>query len=726
MNRTATLAYMLLVGVSPFALLPVSAQAQEAVQPEDVDERATLPTVTVTAARREQSAQSVPITITVLSGDQLEARGIESSLELEQVTPGLIYSSQTNFSQPYIRGIGTDITTPGSAPSVATYVDGVYQTSSYLGIRQLSAIDRIEVLKGPQGTLYGRNATGGAINIQTKDPTQEFQANASATIGNYNLFQAKGYISGGLAENVSANLAISAETRDGYGEVLNTGADYNISEYIYGRGKVLFDLSDQWSLLLTGQYIDVEGGPVGYTYFDRFGSVPAIPALGGNITIHSQDIYSAYPAGATGDMTQGSARLRYRGDNFEFTSLTAYNKLSSHLFPEFVSADIPVFNFDGEEISSESFQQDFIFQGDSGKLKWLAGFSYFQDDSRFDPISIYVGPSLATRTFAYYDTVSYAGFLELTYPLTDNLSVTGGIRQTSEEKTQARLDVYDAAGGVISSTPENDVSWDNTSYKLGFDYRFGDALLFAKVETGFKSGTYNAQVPFASIPPEEVTAYEAGIKSDLAGGRIRFNGSVFYYEYTDLQSQYVDVATGAALLQSAEEAEVIGAELQFDALLTDNLTLTSGISLLDTEYTKFLSEGSFVPNALLIGPGTPGNSSSILDVSGNKITRTPPFTINVGLDYSKQLTNGTLGASLSYYYSDKFYFDVSNRVYQDAYGLLNARLSYTLPNDRVTVSLWGNNLTDEEPIQGISINNLGDRGTLGEPLTYGVSLSVVY
>lgn len=726
MKRTHSLAWILLAGTSPLMIGSLPAHAQETEQASAADERATLPTVTVTATRREESAQDIPIAITVLSGAQLEARGIESSLELEQVTPGLVYSSQTNFSQPYIRGIGTDITTPGSAPSVATYVDGVYQTSSYLGIRQLSAIDRIEVLKGPQGTLYGRNATGGAINIQTKDPTTDFEANASATAGNFNLFQFKGYVSGALAENVSANLAISAETRDGYGEVLNTGAEYNVSEYIYGRGKILFDLSDRWSLLLTGQYIDIEGGPVGYTYFDEFGSVPVPPAIGGNITFRSQDIYAAYPAQAKGDMTQGSARLRYQGDGFEFTSLTAYNKLSSRLFPEFVSADVPVFNFDGEVISSESFQQDFTFQGGGDRLKWLAGLSYFQDDSRFDPISIYVGPSLATRTFAYYDTVSYAGFLELTYLLTDRLSVTGGIRQTSDEKTQARLDVFDAAGGVISSTPKNDVSWDNTSYKLALDYKLDNALLYAKVETGFKSGTYNSQVPFAAIAPEEVTAYEVGFKSDLAGGRVRLNGSAFFYEYTDLQSQYTDVNTGTALLQSAEKAEITGAEFQIDALLTDNLTFTSGISLLDSEYKEFLSEGSFVPNAILFGPGTPGNSSAILDVAGNKLTRTPPFTINVGLDYSRELANGRLGASVGYYYSDKFYFDVANRIYQDAYGLLNARLSYTLPGDRVTMSVWGNNLTDEDPIQGISINTLGDRGTLGEPQTYGITLSVAF
>ncbi len=717
------------------AVTGFAASGEARAQTEDVVEgrpaTAAIDDIVVTANRRSENLQSTPLTITALGGEQLIDLGVTSSLELQKVTPGLFYGNNGGFAQPYIRGVGTAITVPGAESSVATFIDDVYQSQPFFTIQSLNAIDRVEVLKGPQGVLYGRNATGGAIRIQTRNPSDRFETDNELTYGNYDQLRFNGYVSGPLSDTLSANLAVVLTDRDGFGRILNGSGRVSSEQYASVRAKLGWDATENLNILLTGYYFDEsDRNNTATTYSDRFGSIPTAVGLGGQVTYYSQDIYSSYPIGNKIESVGGNARITWEGADITVTSISALSKLTYTQGGDFLSASIPIFNFQARDGGGNSFYQTLEAVGTAGPFEWVVGGSFTDDEGRFDTLDVFVGPNLATQTFAQVSTRAYALYARGSYDLTDRLNVTAGLRYTDERKSQDRIEVFNAAGVRTSLTPKSSRSWSKVTWQGLVKYQLDEAMLYAKVETGFKSGTVNTLVPGGYIDPETITSYEAGIKSDLLDRRLRVNLSGFYYKYKNLQQQYNDVATGASLLESAERARVYGGELQIEAAPTDRLRLSASANLMKGTFVDFLSGGQFVPRALTNpvppggtpGPANAGNIVTTLDVSGNRMMRAPDFTGTVSASYTVPFANGSsLDANASYYYSSKVYFDASNRLVQPSYGLLDARLTYQLPGERISLSLWGRNLTDETYIAGSALSANGDQIRLGTPRQYGVT-----
>lgn len=696
------------------------------------EEQSGLQDIVVTANRRSQSAQSAPLAIAALGAEQIISRGITDSQQLQKAVPGLFYGNNAGFAQPYIRGIGTGITVPGAESSVATFIDDVYQSQPFFTIQTLNAVDRIEVLKGPQGTLYGRNATGGAIRIETRNPSDHFETDNELIYGNYDYKRLNSYISAPLAEGVGANLAVVVSDRDGFGKILNRpGERVNSERFVSLRGKLAIALAANFDARLTGYYMhENDTKNTATTYSDRFGSIPTAVGLGGLVTYYSQDIYASYPVDNGIDAAGGNLRLRWHGPGVTVTSVSAYSDLSYISGGDFLSASIPIFNFQARKGRAHGFYQSLEVLGDSnGPFTWLVGGNYVDDSASFDRLIVFSGPNLASQSVATVKTKAYAVYGEASYKLTDRLTATGGLRYSDETKTQARVDAYNGAGTLLSSAPRRSRDWSQVTYKALLRYQLDQAMVYAKIETGFKSGTVNTLVPGSFISPEKITSYEAGVKSDLFDRTVRLNLSGFYYDYRNLQQQYNDIATGSSLLESAQKARVYGGEMEFNALVTPDLQLSLTGNLMKGEFVAFQSRGQFVPRASISppppgGPITSANAGNVVqlaDVSGNRLVRAPTFTGTASIEYKVPLGDGSLVANASYYYSTKLYFDASNRIKQPAYNLVDGRITYNFPGDRISASLWGQNLTNATYIQGSALSATGDQIRIASPRQYGVS-----
>ncbi len=702
---------------------PVAAPAAE-----EQGEAGPLGEIIVTANRRSTNLQNTPISITALGGEALETQGINDTIALQQVTPGLTFNQNSSFAQPYIRGIGTDITTPGSESSVATFIDGVYQPFPFVGVQVLNAIESIEVLKGPQGTLYGRNATGGSINIQTRNPDKDFVAEGDFTYGNFDAKLGRVYLSVPLGDNLAWNIAGVISSRDGYGTNLTTGADYNSENYKYIRSKLRWNPTDALEVTLSGYYFRRnDDSNMAYTYDPRWGSIPAPAALGGNVSILSQDVYTAYPIANRIRDYGGNLRVALDVGPGTLTSITAFQRARAFIGPDFVSTDVPIFNFKADDNTGRNFSQDLYYSGDLGDASFVVGGTYATASARFDPLVIILGTTPSQNSFQYVDTDAFAAYGELTYKLTDRLSVTGGIRYSNEKKTQDRLDIFLADGTPVSSTPRSSKSWNNVSYKALAQYDLGDAMLYAKFESGFKSGSVVAAEPGLYIEPETIDSYEVGLKSELLGRSLRFNLAGFYYNYKNVQVQYTDTTTGQALVESADKARIWGIEAQLTAAPSDNFTFNLGFNYLNTKYIDFVSSGAFVPNTVLVGPGVPGNSNVTLDVSGNDLVRSPPVTVSADVNWKIPFANGgSLNNSASIYLSDSYFFEVTNRTRQKSYALVGAQARYDFPDERFSLAVFGRNLTNTRYLTSLAPNSFGDAGQLAPPRTYGVTVSAKF
>ncbi len=726
--------HLLRCGVALGVLLaPLAAHAQDETAPpvsaaaEAEGDAGPLGEIIVTANRRATNLQNTAISITAIGGEMLETQGINDTIALQQVTPGLTFNQNSSFAQPYIRGIGTDITTPGSESSVATFIDGVYQPFPFVGVQVLNAIESIEVLKGPQGTLYGRNATGGSINVQTRNPDKDFVAEGDFTYGNFDAKLGRVYISVPLGDNLAFNVAGAISSRDGYGTNLTTGEDYNRENYKYIRGKLRWNPTDTLEVLLSGYYFRRnDDSNMAYTYDPRWGSIPAPTALGGNVSLLSHDVYTAYPLINRIRDYGGNLRLNLEAGPGTLTSITAFQRARAFIGPDFVSTDVPIFDFQADD-TGRNFSQDLYYSGDLGDASFVVGGTYAKASARFDPLLVLLGTTPATNSFQYVDTEAFAAYGELTYKLSDRLSVTGGVRYSNEKKTQDRLDTFLPDGTQIVSTPRSSRRWDNVSFKALAQYDLGDAMVYAKFESGFKSGSVIAAEPGLYVEPETIDSWEVGLKSELLDRTLRFNVAGFYYTYKNVQVQYTDTTTGQALVESADKARIWGVEAQLTAAPSDNFTFNLGFNYLNSRYVDFISSGAFVPNTILVGPGVPGNGNVTLDVAGNDLVRSPPITISTDVNWKVPFADGSsLNSSASLYFSDSYFFEVTNRTRQKAYAVAGAQIRYDFAGDKFSVAVFGRNLTNTRYLTSLAPNSFGDAGQLAPPRTYGVTLSAKY
>jgi len=699
--------------------------------------------IVVTATRRAENLQDVPIAISAFTSNELAASGITTIGDLQAQTPGLSVANQAATMTVFIRGVGSPDPTAGQEGAIATYVDGVYIASPMGAMFEFNNIDRVEVLKGPQGTLFGRNATGGLIHIITRDPSAEPTMQGSVSYGNYDTVEGKLYGSMGLTDNVAADLALLYRNQnEGYGRNIDTGRETGFAGDKFGaRTKVLATPGDDTTITFSADYFRLKNGDVGVARNIHPGT-----SLFVNGATYSGDYYDI-----TGDNhplfeteTWGAAlTIAHEFGAFEVKSITAYRELEGIQRFDNDSTALPVFNVSIDQQVGETFTQEVqLLSAPDSPFKWILGAFYLKDESGFggtNGIGIFGGAFAGdgiggVQIKNLIETESYALFGESTFSLTESTDLTLGLRWTNDERTISGKTEFIALGDsipggtVIDALPSPTSSFDeeSPSWRVVLEHSFSDETMgYFSYNRGFKSGNFTttdaAAAPFLS---EEIDAYEIGMKTQLLDGRLQFNAAVFYYDYTNLQQPNFE--GGFLITSNAGGAEIRGLDIEGQFLATEQLRFRFGASLLDSEYTDFPAAPCTRP--LPIGGGNlGGNEQFSCDVSGNEVVRSPDMTYNLAAYYSVPLKSGSLNFNLAYSYNGEFSWTVDKQLEEDAYHILNGQVGWRSADEQFGVLLFGKNLLDEEySAWTASLAPWGDTYAPSVPRTYGVEFSFAF
>lgn len=681
--------------------------------------------IVVVATKREVKMQDVPITLTAISGEGLEKMGVAGMDQLTVAVPGMNFGRQNTATIVFLRGVGSNSGSPGNEASVATYIDGVYQPNARLNIDSFNDVERVEVLKGPQGTLFGRNATGGLLHIITKDPTQETEGRIKAGYGNFDTFEGSFYGSTGITDNLAANISVyMKDAGESFIDNPLPGLEYVAPEERSVRVKLLYTPSDKTTIKLSARYFEAEQS--NFTVRQPLPGVQNIAGFG-----YSGDWYTiANNRISLGDFEgkRMDLQVRHSLSDIDIISVSgyarddSYSPFDSDAGPTFASESIsPTFN--------ESFTQEVRLESTyESRLQWIAGMFYmdnrycFCDYMNFSPSALTLNPEgLQIVAKGYGETIGMAFFGEAEYALTEQTNLVVGLRHNKDDLEVRASNLTLGVPRYPETVREDDFT--KTTYRLGINHHFTDTLmLYATASRGYKSGVYNVLNAGATPPapnalqPEVLDALEVGFKSDWLDGRLRLNGAIYHYDYKNLQLQTIALTT--VVTANAAAATNKGAELELQAQATDNLSFNMGLAYVDATFDEYIGVTN-VPN-----PTTGrGNVSLNGDFSGNTLFRTPEISYNATVNYLVPTDAGNFNINLTYYYSDEYFWDEMNRVREPSYSLINGAVSWEDTSETYKVSVWGRNLSDEEYSAYSSPSTAsGDGYSPAEPRMYGVNL----
>jgi iron complex outermembrane receptor protein len=713
----------LLLGAALSCLVGVAqAQAQASVAAA-TDPAISVGEVIVTAQRREERLRDVPITMTVRSGEALTAAGVDTIRDLHVVTPGLRIDRNGVSVQPSIRGITALDGNPGNDANVSIYVDGVYRPNPAANNFDFPDVDRIEVLKGPQGTLFGRNATGGAIRIQTIRPSFSPSGQATVGYGSFNDVLAKGYVTGPvLGDQVAALLSGYYEKNDGYlKDDTRGGAHTGRLRSVLLRAKLLFAPTDGVRFVLGAEKMH-----------RRDGSLSGQPFLGNTATRGTPGVIiptEPWHIANNGDphVTADQSVLSLTGDvDVGFATLntiSAYinSKVYSPVEDDYTNIDRSLFFTHARQKTLS--QEVNLTSKAEGPLKWVVGVFYYNDDANYDPLAI-ASPGSTFNIYGRQRTAAYAAFGEATYAFTDRFSAIVGVRY-SHEKRRLNGSFGSGLGPAVAEK-----TFSSTTPRVSLLYKATETTnLYATYSQGFKSGGFTASsLNPTGFNPEKVRGLEAGVKSDPSR-LVSVNAAAFYYDYRDQQVQAaVQVSPGVTVgtTTNAARSRIYGVE--FDGVVRpfEGFTLTGEVSWLHARYRSFPSAFVQVPKTVGGVVCFCGNVGVQMDVSGNRLVRAPDLTASLTAEYRLSTSAGDWTVSGTAYHSAKFFFTPDNRVHQPAYTTYSARGTFAPKGQRWQVSVWGRNLSNEVVFQGASILPDADGVLFAPPRTYGVELQVKF
>ena len=719
-------------GALPLLAISTVALAQGQAAPSNA-ETTNLDEIVVSAQKRSENLQDVPIVITAVSSTQLTNAGVTSVPSLSLLAPGLnIRTSAGGVLQPSIRAIGTSSNVVENP--VALYVDGVYLPQQQEGNRDLPDVDQVAILKGPQGTLFGRNATGGVIQITTSKPSQTFRFKAKAEVDNYETVRTGVFVSGGLAEGVAASLSADyAAQGKGYGDNLVTGDDtFQLLRSVSLRGKLVVDAGPDTSITLVADYMSRKTRT--YTFVPYPGTsfvLPLAGPAGDKRDTYSQiDPYAAFRGGGvsmTIEHDLGAAKL---------VSITAYRKGQANYLFDNVPTGTPIFyvGVDKGDQPSESFTQELqVISSGDGPFTYAAGVFYFYNSNAnlpirrqfFPPFYGPAGPAPAanrvTETYGEETARSIAPYGQVGLEVFKDTTLTLGARYTYEKRElegHTVLTRYNGTTATLPFTPAP-LTIRKPTWRVALDHRFNpDLLAYVSYNRGIKSGGFNILNPAnPAYLPERLDAYEAGIKSQLFDDRLRLNVGGFYYDYANLQvTQFVNLAQSVV---NGAQARIYGLDVDFNARLTPELTLNGGFELMHAEFTSYPNAVGSIPKA------TGGATLIVVDATGNRIPQAQEFVATVAADYERPIAQGSIHANLTANYSGDYKFEADNYLTQKAYLLLNASLGWKSPDQRYGLTLWVRNLLDETIINNTTSQAVGYPTSYGgPPRTFGLTAKV--
>ena len=739
--------------------------------------------IIVTTQRRAESLQDIPLAVTAFSGEELRAQGIVDIKGVTERTPGFTMGEfNPGQTQLYIRGIGSNEDGAGGDQSVVVFVDEVYIGRSAGQDVDLFDLERVEVLRGPQGTLFGRNVVGGAVNVITKKPGDEPELVLEGTFGNYDAMTLRGLASGPIANNLYGKVSFSSRRRDGYLE----NQISNFASFFQGTGIPGFQLEDDQLRKIDRDSIRgglrwVPSEPVevnlgaNFSTLDEHGAVRhfiqgagavLFPANNALIPNYESDIHKVLtddPGRFTNDIVGLTARVDWDlNPNLTFTSLTSHREVNATnlehglgtpiLTNILLSSGVIPFSADGfNDYSDDSttFTQEFRLtsSGDS-RFQWVAGLYYLSEDvDRTETASLGIKIPIGGGQFLdlpgfnannnvasdaqQAETTSFAAFGQMSYDLTDALSVVVGGRWTSDEKEISRVGVPNGVSVLAPFDLSDDEDWSEFTGKVGLNWQLSDDVFFyGTVSEGYKSGGYQglsgtavqAGTPFE---PEFATLFEIGAKTEWLDNRLRINAAAFFTDYEDLQILQLLVpesappgTAGTLFTQNAADAEVRGLEVEFVAAVTDNLTVQGSVTTLDTEFKDFFAPAGFRPP-----DGGAGTSSSRI---GNALRNAPDLAYNVLARYVQPLQSGAeLSYQIDFRHKDEVNQDPDNLefAFVPEYDVSDVRVGWLNADGTFEIAGWITNVFDEEYF----IHNfpgLGDGlATAGPPRMYGVTVT---
>lgn len=706
--------------------LSANSTAQTTVTTASQAENGGLAEIVVTAQRRAESLQDVPISVTALTADQLTKVGITGIDDLGVAVPGLVVTDGAGYLFTHLRGVGATTAGAGLENPVALYVDGVYYANQTVGIFAFNNVSQIEVLKGPQGTLFGRNSTGGLIQVTTAEPTQNFQLKVDAGASNFSGAGGDLYVSGGLAPNLAADVAIVGSRSDGYGTNFYNNQDVYAQPWnLAVRSKWVFT-PDEWKATLIGDYSNtsnsynsVAAKPGSYIVY------PYVPAPGIGTNPWNTDV-NLQPSLKQTDMG-GSLKIEHDLGSIKISNLVAGRRST---FQSIFDDDGTPAPYDGVNIHQDDWQITDELQlasNSSGPLKWVAGLFYFYGESEFDPTTITLGPTPELNpayplghivAAAQQDTAAIAGFGQATYSFTDQLDLTAGLRYSHEHRilnNATENGVLLLPGNPVvplgPPIPEANESFNDPTYRLSLDYKMTPNLMvYGSFNTGFKSGGYNASNP--TDPPfqeEKLYAYEIGEKAEMLDHKIRLNSAVFYYNYDNIQIQFPE-PVGSGIINGAK-ATLYGFDTELTAMPIRQLELTSSLSLLHTKFDDFDGAPISTP-----GGGVP---TTIGSAAGNQLPFSPKAVVNVGGTY---FVTPALSVTALYNHSLSYFTAPDNVEMQPSFNMVNASIRWESANKHFWIRLYGNNLTNADVSNKLTTPGGIILQTLQPPRIYGFKI----
>lgn len=692
---------------------------------------AILEEILVTAEKREASIQDTSISMLAYSGEELEALEVRELQSLSAQAPGMAFSRVGGEAQIYLRGVGNNTLGIGVDPGVALHLDGIYLGRAQMGLGQFMDLQRVEVLRGPQGTLYGRNATGGTINMISRGPGAEWEGYARAYYGSFNRMQGELAAGGPLSETAGFRLAVRGVQDDGFTDDLDPAGGDAIDDQNSWSARAIFDFSpnDDFSLRLQGDWTDFDSRNRSIRPLDDTGigqTLGALPAGDFDETRNSIPSYLDYDTGGL------SASLEWMlSDNLQLTSITGYREFEDRFRFNTDGTEIDVTETHFQRQTDQISEEIRLASVGLDRVEWLLGY-YFYKESKEEALGLpnrkfaSGGRPPFTRNsfnlFGENDTKAHAAFGQLSYFATDRLKLILGGRYSYEKKDDLGSNTFalnfDGLRNPANLLNRNQRrmrtdSWKAFTPKFGLDYRHSDdLLLYISASKGFKSGGTNSlSTSPDGFDPEFIWSYEGGIKSQW--GSTRANVSVFYYDYRDLQVlTFID---GTTRIDNAASAEIIGAELDLAAELSEQLSWRLGASLLGTEYKNFSS--AFGSNA---------GGAIVTDLSGNELINAPNLKLSAALNYNQPLGDGAaLAFTGQVSYQSKVYYSKENEplMSQGGYALVDARLAYKAANGAWEIAMVVRNLFDKNYFQSsvryTSMNDVAkDPNNIGHPLAY--------
>ena len=716
--------YLLLAGAG--VLLAPAAFAQA---PDNVEQAASAGSVEsgdiiVTANRRAERLQDVPIAVNVLSNQTLKSAAVADTQYLSGLVPGLSIT-KTNSSQYFLRGVGTSSTTINSEQSVASYIDGVYVFTTY-GSLSLANLERIEVLRGPQGTLFGRNTTGGVIQAITRDPLAAPSLDAAIGYGNYKTVTGTFYGNVHLTPNLGASLAVDFRDQgNGFGRNTTRGEDAFFRDDLSVRAKVAYEPTENTTITGFFQYRHIRDSGLNYIPIDGTRGLDGVDGS----TYGRYEVRSNSANSLNFNSYLGYLRIEQGlGDVVNLTSITSYHDVKpfARFDQDATPADVVTAS---QDLGYRNFSQELQLSSQgSGPLTWLVGAYYYNALASMTPLILegsVAGAAGQIRQFRKQKAESIAGFGQAVYKLTSDTNLTAGLRYTKEtEKLPAGLFTLIGRDPNPTRAPFDPNSQDSSgwTWRLALDHRFNDSIMgYVSWNRGLKSGGFTLVTLVNRLPgyePEKLDAYEAGLKMEFLNGRVRINPALFLYKFKDMQ--FSVLTAGGTAISNAARSTIKGFDLDAAFKVSDRFQLSGAFEYLDATFDSFKNAAFFEPR-----PAPGGGAATVNNqiAGGNTLAYAPKISASLGFSYNAPLGGGDLQFDGSVRYVDDQFIGPSNFFVNPAYTLVSTGIGWTSGDERMGVRVWADNLFDQKYSTQIFESGPGIFRVPGAPRTYGVTLS---